>query len=121
MRDPAKGSDAVLRALPREKSRLGIPSGGSIAMRFSWVLLPAGIASLAFGLYSVGAAIPAELAYASNSVACTTAPDCGTGPPPVNALIVVSVLFLVAGFLVLVWGVVRLRHERRERSVPTRI
>jgi hypothetical protein len=87
-------------------------------MRLSLTLLPVGAASLAFGLYWVGAAIQAQLAYARNSAACTTAPNCGPGSPPDAALVAVSAPFLVAGLLVLVWGVIRLRRERGGRSDP---
>ena len=88
-------------------------------MRLSLVLLPVSIAALAVGLYWLGVAVEAGLSYARNSAACGTAPNCGTGPPPVDGLVAASLAIVAAGLLILCWGLVRRRYERRGQSAPT--
>jgi hypothetical protein len=86
-------------------------------MRFSLILLVGGVASLAVGLYWVVAGIEEEIIYQRNAAACTTAPNCGTGPPPYGALIDVAIPFILLGTVAIGWGIVRRLQERRGRAV----
>jgi hypothetical protein len=88
-------------------------------MRWSLVLLAVGIALLAFGFYWVAFAVNEDLAYQRNFAACTTAPWCGGPPPSMWAFVSATAPFIFIGPLVVIFGIVQLRNERRGRSVTS--
>ncbi len=88
-------------------------------MRYSLVLLAVGIALLAFGLYWIAFAVNADRVYERNSAACTTVPHCGGPPPPIWAFVWAVSPFVFVGVLVLIFGIVGVRRERRERLVTS--
>lgn len=86
-------------------------------MRVSLVVVPLGIALLALGIYLVSLGVGMELAYHANSGACTTAPNCGSPPPPYTGLFMDAVPFLVIGITTIAWGITRVFQDRRRRGV----
>ena len=86
-------------------------------MRSYAIFLIIGSLLLALGLYGLGSAIVKDLSYDSNLASCNT-PLCGPPPPPAwSSLSVLSIVvpLVFLGALVLTFGIVRLRRERRGR------
>ena len=89
-------------------------------MRSSLVLFAVGIAAVTFGLYLAAVAVSLYFAYSRELAACEAcvAFPCCDVPPSASWLVValIALPVVLLGAVPLVWSLVRLRRERRQRS-----
>jgi hypothetical protein len=88
-------------------------------MRYSLVLLILGIGLVSFGLYWAVIEVNVVLVQERNAESCTAFPRGDVPPPPVAGADAVPGLVVFAGMLTLAWGIVRMRRDRKGRTVPS--
>lgn len=102
------------RRVPRTSLQMSGP------MRSSLVLVAISAPVLVFGLYltalSVGGVITYERAMAASGACTAPTPGCGGVLIPPWGFVFFTALVVLAGVIPFVWGVVRMRRERRQQS-----